>query len=777
MPETMPRSASKADFLFRVADKTAEQLKVVAFTGREEMSRLYHFRVELCSDDPEIPIAALIGKPCTLTLHGWYGARHINGIVRLFERLGEATHLTYYAAELVPVFWLLTQRQQCRIFQSHNCPDMSVPGIIRKVFETAGITTDYYREAIQGQHEAREYVVQYRESDYDFISRLMEEEGIYYFFEHTIDGHKMVLADGPAAHVALPDCAEIPFREKTGMVTEQSKEIIHSLRERVQIQPGKVSLDDFNFENPQKPMEATTAAADFTALEIADYPGRYVDRAVGSVFARMRLEEFQCRKRVFQLTGGVRALLPGYKVRLIEHPNQNLNQEYLLTAVVHRGFQPQSAEAEAAAGRGLEYSADVEALLGAATFRPARVTPKPVVHGSQTAIVVGPSGEEIFPDRYGRVKVQFHWDREGRYDENSSCWIRVSQGMAGGQYGMMFLPRVGQEVVVDFLEGDPDRPIIVGRVFNNDQMPPYKLPDEKTKSCIKTHSSKGGGGTNEIRFEDKKGQEQLLLHAEKDLHIRSKHDTVHTVGNDMHHKIGANLKQAVDASRSVAVAADDALEVGGKRCVKVKGNVLEEFGAAHSEKVTGERFLKAQSFIVEAQQGITLKVGGNFVVIDMVGVAIKGNLVLINSGGAATPSTIADVLKRPAAPAEADEVTPGRDVTYQATPVEGEQISVERLPQPPAEQQTEEQPEPTWVEFQLLDDLENPVPDEPYVVRLSDGPQQTGTTDAEGMCRFDLPHGQTARISFPNRGDEEWEYKRTVGPQALSAGGAGSSQT
>ncbi len=769
--ETGARPADKADFLFRVADKTADQLRVIAFSGREEMSQLFHFRIEMCSDDPTLDIATLIGKPCTLTILGSSGERHVNGIVRQFERLGEATHLAYYAAEVVPVQWLLTRRQQCRIFQSHNCSDMTVPGIIKKVFESAGVTTDYFRDALQGSHTAREYVVQYRESDFDFISRLMEEEGIFYFFEHTIDGHKMVLADTASAHVALPNCAEAPFREKTGMVTDQSKEFFHSVRERVQIQPGKASLDDFNFEAVTTPLEVTKSGSEYTALELSDYPGRYVEKAVGTSFVDYRLQEHQCRKQVFSLSGAVRALVPGFKLSIVEHPNENLNKEFLLIGVTHRGFQPQSAEAEAGGGRGLEYFAEAEALLATVEYRPARVTPRPVVHGSQTAIVVGPSGEEIFPDKYGRVKVQFHWDREGTYNENSSCWIRVSQGLAGGRYGMMFLPRVGQEVVVDFLEGDADRPIIIGRVYNNDQMPPYTLPDEKTKSTIKTNSSTGGGETNEIRFEDKAGSEQLLIFAGKDLHLRSRNDTVHTVEANMGHGIGGDLNQSVGGSRSVKVSKDDNLEVGAKRSMKVSGNLMEDIGGAHSETVGGERFISANSFIVEAKSSISLKVGGNFVVIGAAGVQIKGALVLINSGGAAIPSSIADSLKAPAGPAEADEVTPGADKTYQASPVEGEQITVEKLPQPPEEEETEEEKEPTWCEFQLVDDLNNPVPDEPFIVRLSDKTEQSGTTDTEGLVRVELPYGQTARISFPNRGDDEWEYERTVGPNATGGDG------
>ncbi|MEP0848526.1 MAG: type VI secretion system tip protein VgrG [Phycisphaerae bacterium] len=780
MAEQPQRSASKADFLFRVADKTADLFKVVAFTGREEISQLFHFRVEVCTSDTDVAMEDVVGKACTLVITGQTGERYVNGIVRQFERLGEATHLIYYAVEIVPAHWLLTKRQQCRIFQKHNCSDMTAPGIIKKVFELAGITNDYFREATQGTYVEREYVVQYRESDFDFISRLMEEEGVFYFFEHTETGHKMVFGDGPTAHVAVPNSAEVTFREKLGMVSEEEKEFIHALRERMQVQTGKVSLDDFNFEKPGEDLLSSHAGDEYTALEYADYPGRFLEKADGKKLAEIRMQEFACRKHTYQMNGGIRALLPGFKFSLIEHPNQNYNQEYLVVSLSHRGFQPQSAEAEAGGARGMEYGVEIETILAAAPFRPARVTPKPVIYGTQTAMVCGPSGEEIFPDKYGRVKVQFHWDRQGQYDENSSCWIRVCQGLAGGQYGIMFLPRVGQEVVVDFLEGDPDRPLIVGRVFNNDLMPPYTLPDEKTKSTIKTHSSKGGGGTNEIRFEDKKGSEQLFLHAEKDLHIRSKADTVHTVGGNHHLDVGEAQKIKVGSSRGLSVGGDNSVSVGGKHSHKVTGNVMEEYGASQSTKVTGERYLKCSSFIVDASSAITLKVGGNFVVIDAAGVAIKGTLVMINSGGAAMPSTITDTLAGPASPDEADEATPGHDITYSATPGTETPLDIPTMPEPPEPEEPEPEEEQTWAEFQLLDDDNNPVADEPYRVVLGDGTERTGSTDGQGLVRIEnVKAGTSIKISFPNRGDDEWEFERRIGPDAgaTQTGGGTGTQT
>ena len=784
MPQGQVRPASEADFTFRVGDRSAEELKVTGFTGTEELSRLFEFHVEFCSDEPDIPFDEVVGKQCTLEIRGAAGSRYVNGIVRRFERTGEGVSLTYYAADVVPIHWLLTKRHKSRIFQECNCPDMTIPGIIRKVFEDAGIPSDNYRFALQASYDKREYVVQYRESEMNFISRLMEEEGIFFFFEHTATGHKMVIGDSPVAHTATPNRSQFAFRTRTGLVPEEEQEYVYSVRDGQEIQIGAVTLDDYNFQQPQVDLLATATADRYTSLEYSDYPGEYSDKSVGDRYARVRLEEFRCHQRVQHMEATARGLLPGYKFTLSEHPNETLNREYLVTRLVHSAFQPQSAAAEAAAARGLEYRAQLRTIPSDVPFRPPRITPRPRIHGTQTAVVVGPAGEEIYTDKYGRVKVQYFWDREGTYDENSSRWTRVSQGSAGGQYGMMFLPRIGQEVVVEYLEGDPDQPLVTGRVYNNDLMPPYTLPDEKTKSVIKTHSSKGGGGCNEIRFEDLKGKEQLFIQAERQMDTRVKADHYHTVGGSYHVQVGGEkdgqlsgelreliykakhvhvkgeVRTLTELDESHVVQGKVSIEVSGTHSTSVGGDVVESFAANHKHEVTSTYALKAANVKIEASGTIELVVGGSSVVLTSGGVYVTGPTVYINSGAgpAVGPVSAGATSAEQADDAgAADRSNPGHDVRYSGRRGQYEPIEPPPPPPPPPEPEPTPEEERTWVEIELVNDVGEPVPSERCRITLPNGRQIVRTTDARGLIRVTGIDPGQCEVCFVNLDSDAWQ--------------------
>jgi type VI secretion system secreted protein VgrG len=781
MAEAPVRPASVADFTFKVADKTTEDLKVTGFTGIEEISRLFSFTVTFCSDDAEIAFDDVVGKPCVLEIGAPSGSRFVNGIVRRFERTGEGSSLTYYAAEIVPVHWLLTRRHKSRIFQESNCSDMTVPGIIKKVFEDAGIPTDNYRLALQGSYDKREYVVQYRESEMDFISRLMEEEGIFFFFEHAVDGHVMVIGDSRVAHTEVPNAADFAFRDQTGLVSEEEQEYVYNIRDGQSIETGAVTLDDYNFQQPQVDLKASASVDTYTSLEYSDYPGEYVDKGVGDRWAGVRLEEFQCQRRVQRMDATVRVLLPGYKFNVIEHPTAALNRDYLVTRVSHSASQPQSAAEEAGGTKGIEYHAELRTIPADVPFRPPRITPRPIIHGSQTAVVVGPSGEEIYTDRYGRVKVQYFWDREGAYDENSSRWTRVSQGSAGGQYGIMFLPRVGQEVVVEFLEGDPDRPLVTGRVYNNDLMPPYSLPDEKTKSVIKTHSSKGGGGTNEIRFEDKKDSEQLLIQAQRQMDTNVKASHFHSVGGNYHLRVGwkdegnlyelvhkdkhvhikNNSNTLIDMDESVEVKGKVSIQVGGTLSTSVGGDVVYKFDANHKHEVATTYALKAMSIKLEADTGIELTCGGSSICITPGAIFITGGpLVNINSGSGPPVGPVMSSATGPEAVEDAsaaEETQPGHDVTYGQAPDEYAALEVEEAPFTPVEVPPPPPPqELSWVEIEMVDEEGNPVAGEYYELTDSSGRVKKGTLNAQGRAHLTVFPGECT-LRFPNLDRDAWE--------------------
>ena len=432
---------------------------------------------------------------------------------------------------------------------------------------------------------------------------------------------------------------------------------------------------------------------------------------------------------------------------------------------------------ELASAGEFSYSNEFIGIPSSVIFRPERITPKPIVEGVQTAMVVGPKGEEIYTDKYGRVKVQFHWDREGVYDEKSSCWIRTASDFAGGNYGIIFIPRIGQEVVVDFLEGDPDQPIITGRVYNADNMPPYTLPNEKTKSTIKSNSSIGGKGFNEIRFEDLKGKEQIFIHGEKDLDFRVKNDRREWVGRDRHLVVKRDKREKVERDKHVIIQRDEiqeiqrdhsqkisgkeSIDVASSRSISVSGDVIEVFKANHSEQVTMNYYLKGMNVVIEGMTGLTVKVGGNFININPGGIFIQGTMVMINSGGAPGVGTAGSIVP-PAKPLEseiADTALPGKDVTYQK---QREQMPPAELAalNAPSHQPTEEDKEKkkSWIEIELVDEEDNPVPGEKYRITLPDGKTLAeGRLDDKGFARVDGIDPGTCKITFPDLDKEAWE--------------------
>ena len=528
--------ADVAGFRFQIRGLESDLLRVATLEGVEALSQLFRFRIGLVSEDDAIVAADVLGRPALLELDGERGTRTLHGIIRRFERVGQGGRLTHYSARLVPPHWILTKLIKSRVFNEKRCRRMDVIGIVAKVFADAGLPETALTTVGLGEYESREITVQYRESDWAFVSRLLEAEGIYYHFDHSADECRMVLVDSKGARPGFDSSElEVPFRDERHLVAD--REFVHAARRCARVRSGAVSLDDFDFKDPARELRLDQTGSVFTGLQQVDFPGGYVDPARGRRLVRTRFEAEQVRADEFRFRASVRAFQVGGRFRLIDHPNTALNAEYLVTHLRHRATQPQSGQAEVSGGDDSRYEAVLRAMPAETQFRPPRITPCPRVAGSQTAIVVGPPGEEIHTDEYGRVEVHFHWDQDGPHAVGASCWIRVSQGWAGGQYGTIFLPRIGQEVIVDFLEGDPDQPIITGRVYNKDHLPPYTLPDQKTISSIRTCSSPGAMGGNEMRFDDKKGSEQLLLFAQNALHTRTQGNRFENVGGDSHETI------------------------------------------------------------------------------------------------------------------------------------------------------------------------------------------------------------------------------------------------
>src|SRR5574340_106811 len=467
--------------------------------------------------------------------------------------------------------WKLGLRANCRIFQEKTIPD-----IIKQVLLDASLTANQFRFSLNmGRYKARTYCVQYGETDLSFISRLMEQYGIWYYFEHSEQSHVLVMGDDPSAY-ATPSGASSIVYHAPASAGVSGAEHISDFRYHRQMRCGAVKLRDFDFEKPRLNITGDAQAKADSKLEAYDYLGECRDGSERTQLAKMRLEESQAIRQVGWGRSDCCRLIPGYRFTLEQCHRSDLNREYLAVKVTHKGNQSQVLGAETAGNVANEppYENDFECIPSDVPFRPACLTPRPKIEGPQTAVVVGPAGEEIYTDKHGRVKVQFHWDREGARDEKSSCWVRVAQVWAGTSWGAMFIPRIGQEVLVEFLEGDPDQPIITGRVYNGDNMPPYPLPSEKTKSTIKSNSSTRGGGSNEIRFEDGKGSEEIYLHGQKDWTLAIENDKNQTVGHDE--------TLAVTNNRTKTVGVDQSETVGANKTIKVGANHTEAIGGAES---------------------------------------------------------------------------------------------------------------------------------------------------------------------------------------------------
>lgn len=619
-----------------------DTLLLESFRGHEALSTLFNYEFTVLSSRDDIKPEELVGKRTTATLRTDNDdRRYFNGVIRrLIGGPAVGQQFRQYRLEVVPWLWFLTRTSDCRIFQNKSAPD-----IVKEIFTELGFDA-FETSGLSGTYAQREYCVQYRETDFAFVSRLLEEEGIFYFFTHENGKHSLILADRPTVFRV---CPESRIKYSGSDILEHH---ISRWEHQYQFQPGAWAHGEYNFETPR--LDLTTQTRTVVKLpgvehfELYDYPGAYQKKPDGETLSKVRIEEQETTYDTVSAASNCRTLYAGGKFTLSRHecPSE-ANKSYAIIALDHDAAAPTYL----AGGAGQSYYRNSFTCVPAsAPFRPARTTPRPLVSGAQTAMVVGPAGEEIHTDKYGRVKVQFHWDRRGKYDEKSSCWIRVSQAWAGRQWGGQIVPRVGMEVIVDFLEGNPDRPLVTGCVNNADTMPPYPLPAERTKSAFKTRSSPGGDGFNELRFEDKKGKEQVFVHAERDLDVRVKASRREWVGANRHLIVKKNRLDQVDGDTHLTVKGDHHEKIGGGVSLKVGMEVHEDVGMNFIHK-------SGQNIVLEAGMMISLKAGGNFITIGPSGVMINGTMVLINSGGAASPLSAQP--QPPDPPVAADDAKPG----------------------------------------------------------------------------------------------------------------------
>jgi len=589
------RAANESLLSLRVEGLPDDELRVLRMHGEEGLSRLFEFDLELVSENPAIPFANVVGQPATLTFSTVGADRPVNGLVRRFEQGAIGRRFTRYHLRLVPGVWRLQQRVDCRIFQAKTTLE-----IVQEVLQAAGIPSSALRANLKASYAAREYCVQYQESDWAFICRLLEEEGIFYFFEHRPSQHILVLGDDPSAHGDIAGDATVVFREPSGFNPEN--EYVGTFRFAQAVHTGAAALRDYSFIRPNQSLETLDQGELDTDLEAFEYPGFYNAADQGSRLASVRRQEREAERRRAVGHSVCRRLVPGYRFTIANHARDDFNAAYLLTHLVHDAYEPQALEQEAPENESeTEYRNEFRCIPSSVPFRPRRTTRRPAVRGPQSAVVVGPAGEEIYTDEYGRIKVQFHWDRVGTSDEKSSCWIRVATPWAGAQWGAIQIPRIGWEVMVAFLDGDLDRPVVIASLYNANQMPPYSLPDNKTQSGIKSASSPGSEGFNEIRFEDRKGEELFHVQAEKDRTTLTKNDDSQEVGHNRTRSVGNDESISIGANRTVSVAKNHSESVGGSESLSVdKGRSRS---VTDSESVS---IGKDQTISIDKNQNVTV---------------------------------------------------------------------------------------------------------------------------------------------------------------------------
>ncbi|MCW2485476.1 type VI secretion system tip protein VgrG [Candidatus Symbiopectobacterium sp. NZEC127] len=611
-------------FTVKVGALPASTFAVVDFQLSEALNQPFSLSLNLASALPDVDFGTVLDQPCELLV--WYDGelkRRVNGIVSAFAQGDTGFRRTRYQIEVRPALWRLGLRTNARIFQAQK-PEV----IIGTLLEESGITD--YAFALRNDHAVREYCVQYRESDLAFITRLAAEEGLYFFHEFEAGKHRVVFADDAGA---LSKGPELFFNLAAQGLSEG--DYVRRFRYAEAVSTAEVALKDYSFKTPAYGLLHSKLSAELAhqreSYQHFDYPGRFKQDPSGKAFTGYRLDALRANAMTGSGESNAAMLMPGSSFTLTEHPNSMLNSDWQLVAITHSGQQPQALEEESG-GEPTTYSNSFEVISAKSTWR-ADLPYKPMVDGPQIATVVGPAGEEIYCDEHGRVKLQFPWDRYGASDDQSSCWVRVSQGWAGGQYGLIAIPRIGHEVIVSFLEGDPDQPVVTGRTFHATNPSPYPLPVNKTRTILRSQTHKGQG-FNELSFEDATDNEEIFLHAQKNMAVRvlnSKDERVDynrttSIGHDEELVVANNRKVTVEGNQDYKTTGNHLSLTEGDRGIQVKGDLAQKISGVFSVDSNGDLTLQSGS-------KLTLRVGGSFVVIHAGGVDIKGPAINLNSGG------------------------------------------------------------------------------------------------------------------------------------------------
>lgn len=642
-----------------------DKLLLASFTGSEAISDLFNFELELVSEDGGIKPADIIGKPVGFCIRRPDGkTRWFHGFVAAFVYAGFNDRLYFYRAQVVPWLWFLTKASDCRIFETEK--SKNAREIIDKLLSGLGFSD--YKWDLKRTPEKREYCVQYRETHFDFLARLLSEEGIFWYFLHEQNKHTLVLTDHPGG---LCDSKDADLELNTNASHSEETNNLRSWRRNWQLTTGRYTHTDYNFETPSTSLlvdkNSVVSLTGNSKLEYYDFPGTYGTMAQGDSLAILRIEAEEARHDNASGESTCSFFSPGARFTIKAHYDPaEVGKKWALVSVQHQASIGGAWFSSDGASDFL-YTNSFNCLPATTPFRPT-LRPAPAIHGIQTALVVGPSGEELYTDRYGRVKVQFYWDRLGKKNERSSAWIRVSQVHAGKGWGMMDLPRIGEEVIVSFLEGNPDRPIIIGRVYNGENAPPFALPAEKTRRGNTTKSHKASG-YNELSMDDTAGKEQLRINAQYNMDTNVNNNQTLNVGVDRKNKIGGNEDITIGKDQTVTIDANQTIKIGSKMKLTVGSDQQIEVGANRKDDVkadetstvggkqsltvgsdrtisvsgkqavtvTGDATLASSAKIkIEATASIELICGGSTIKISPTGIEIKGPMITVEGTATAT---------------------------------------------------------------------------------------------------------------------------------------------
>ncbi|MGL5758827.1 type VI secretion system tip protein TssI/VgrG [Plesiomonas sp.] len=611
-------------FTIKVGSLPDSTFVVARFKLDEALNSLFNLHLELARGQSDISFSDVLDQPCELLV--WYQGevqRRVNGVVAKFMQGDCGFRRTHYQLEVKPALWRLGLKQNSRIFQAQK-PDE----ILSILLQESGITD--YAFSLKNSHAQREYCVQYRETDLAFINRLAAEEGLFYFHEFEQSKHRIVFADHATALTKGPEL----FFNLDNRSLEQGA-YVRQFHYREAVRPSEVTLKDYSFKTPAYALSHNKMASGLEHQHETyphfDFPGRFKQDQSGKAFTQYRLDSLRNDAALSLGQSNCAALRPGQQFSLIEHPNSALNTNWQIIEISHTGTQPQALEEEGGDGPTTIYN-QFSAVKASQTWR-SPLPHKPMVDGPQIALVVGPDTEEIYCDEHARVKLQFPWDRYGASNEQSSCWVRVSQGWAGGQYGMMTIPRIGHEVIVEFLEGDPDQPIVTGRVFHASNKPPYELPAHKTRTVLRTETHQGKG-FNELYFEDQSGREEIYLHGQKNLNVLIQNNATWQINHDEHSDIGNARITQIKASDHLTVDSEKRDQIKGDYSLTVDSTLHQKVGQALLIEAGQEVHIQVgDKLVLEASAEITLKGGGSFIKVDPSGIKLVGPNLKLNAGG------------------------------------------------------------------------------------------------------------------------------------------------